>query len=65
MTRKQRLRKLTLDTAKDAAGNFAYYGRKEDEELSREDLEEAFSSGAVTIDDVVAAFRKVLEDNFS
>ncbi len=62
MTRKDRLRKFVLATARDAAANFAYYGRKEDEELSREDLEEAFASGAATIADVVAAFRKELED---
>lgn len=64
MTRKARLRKLTLAAASDAASEFAYYGRKEDEDLSREDLAEAFDSGAVTIDDVVAEFRKVLEENF-
>jgi hypothetical protein len=64
MTRKQRLRKLALDTASDVAGEFCYYGRKEDEDLPLEALQEAFDTGAVTIDDVVDEFRKVVEENF-
>lgn len=63
MTRKQRLRKLVLATASDAASDVAYYGRKEDEDLSREDYREAIDSGAVTIDEIVAAFRAGLEED--
>ena len=50
-----------IAAAKDAAMNFGYYDRKEDEELSVQDLENAIKEGIVTIDEIVAAFRSQLE----
>lgn len=43
---------------------FCYYDRKEDEDLSSEDLNEAFKKGDITIDEMVEKFREGLNDNF-
>ena len=57
-------RDLVLATAEDAAADFCYYDRKEDEDLPQEALKEAIDSGVVTIDEIVGAFRKVLVEAF-
>lgn len=53
---------LILSTIEDLASNFLYYDRKGDEELSVEQLNHAVSSGEITIDEMVAEFRKHLEN---
>lgn len=53
MTRKDRLRKLLHDSVRDAVSNVLYYDRKEDEEMDREDVQEMFTKGWVTADDLV------------
>ena len=50
------LKTKILNCAADAARNFAYYGRKEDEELSPGQLGGAIASGVVTIAEIVEAF---------
>lgn len=59
------MKQLIIDTISDLCGNFLYYDRKEDEELSVEDLNNAVKSGEITIDEMVAEFRKHLEETFS
>ncbi len=60
-TKKEQL----LGSAEDAAINVLVYNRKNDEDLSVEDVEWLFKSKQVTIDELVVAFRKGLEDNVS
>lgn len=55
------LRLAILGKAKDAATNFVYYDRKEDEECSVDDLQNAVAAGVVTWDEIAAEFRKGLE----
>lgn len=49
-------RKTLLAAARDAGADFAYYDRKEDENLSREDVEEALRAGEVTPAELAGAF---------
>ncbi len=53
---------LTID---DLVLNFMYYDRKEDEELSREDLEEAVKNGVITVEEMANRFKSELEKRFS
>ena len=45
----------------DLCRDFLYYDRQEDEDLSSEDIKKAVKIGEVTIDEMVAEFRKNLE----
>jgi hypothetical protein len=54
-----------LDTIEDLCSDFLYYDRKGSESLSIEDLNEAVRTGEVTIDEMVAEFRKHLENTFN
>jgi dTDP-4-amino-4,6-dideoxygalactose transaminase len=58
------MKKLILNTIKDLCSNFLYYDRKEDEELSIEDLNNAVKSGVITVDEMVDEFRKNLEATY-
>ncbi len=58
------MKQKILGTISDLCSNFLYYDRKEDEELSTEQLNEAVKNGEVTIDEMVAEFRKNLENTF-
>ena len=58
------MKEQILSAISDLVSDFAYYDRKEDEDLSAEQLEEAVRSGEITIDEMVSEFRKHLEDNF-
>lgn len=49
-----------LDAVQDLAGDFMYYDRKNDEELSADDIETALENGDITIDEIVEAFREAL-----
>lgn len=55
------MKKLILDEISDLCSNFLYYDRKEDEELSEEELINAVKNNEITIDEMVAEFRKHLE----
>lgn len=57
------MRTKILNTISDLCTNFVYYDRKEDDELSISDLEDAVNSGLITIDEMVAEFRKNLEQS--
>ncbi len=51
---------IILNTLTDVVSNFLYYDRKEDEELGRGEVEEAVDGNEITIDEMVAHFRKHL-----
>jgi hypothetical protein len=53
-------KQVVLDTVADTALRFAVYDRKDDEELSKDELEELVESGVVTLDEIVEAFRQGL-----
>ncbi len=54
-------RQTILNTVSDLTLNFLVYDRKGDESLSRKDLKEAFANGVVTVDEVIALFKKEIE----
>jgi hypothetical protein len=58
------MKQTILDTISDLCSDFLYYDRKEDEDLSMEQLNEAVKSGEITVDEMVAEFRKNLENTF-
>ncbi len=49
-----------LAVASDAASDFAYYERKEDETLPRGEIEAAIEAGEITIDEIVSEFSREL-----
>jgi uncharacterized metal-binding protein YceD (DUF177 family) len=51
-----------INTVKDLCSNFLYYDRKEDEELSEDDLIKAIEDGTVTIEEMVAEFENQLRN---
>ena len=57
MRRKDRIKKTILAAASTAARDFCCYSRKEDEDLSADDIVEAVAEGWITLDQIVAAFR--------
>jgi hypothetical protein len=59
------MKEVILNTIDDLCSSFLYYDRKEDEELSMEQLNEAVKKGKITIDEMVEKFRKNLEDTFN
>ena len=59
------MKQKIFDTISDLCSDFLYYDRKEDEELSIELLNEAVANGEITIDEMVAEFRKHLENTFN
>lgn len=58
------MKQQILNTISDLCSDFLYYNRKEDEDLSMEQLNQAVNSGEITIDEMVNEFRKHLEDTF-
>jgi hypothetical protein len=44
------MKQIILDTINDLCRDFVFYNRKEDEELSGEQLETAVKNGIITID---------------
>lgn len=63
MTREER-RKCIFDTIEDLCGDFLYYDRKEDEELTTDQLEDAVDKKIVTVEEMVDTFRHHLEEHF-
>lgn len=53
-----------IKTIQDLCSNFLYYDRKEDEDLTMEQLNKAVKDGEITIDEMVAEFRRNLEATF-
>lgn len=62
--KKRSIRTIILDAVSDLAMDFAYYDRKKDEDLSRDDLHDAITNNVVTIDEIVNRFRSELLDRF-
>lgn len=54
-----------LNTIDDLCSDFLYYDRKEDEELSFDDIQEAVKSGEITLDEMVERFKNNLEDTLN
>lgn len=58
-------RALIEHTISDMVSDFLYYDRKDDEELSGDDIEDALNAGEITIEQMVECFRKELEEGLS
>lgn len=57
------MKQIILDTINDLCSDFLYYDRKESD-LTFDQLNEAVKNGEITIDEMVAEFRKHLESTF-
>ena len=53
-------KEIAVAIIKDTVADLLYYDRKEDEEMSREDIQRVFDDGLLTIDEAVALFREEL-----
>ena len=49
-----------MEAVDDLVVNLVYYDRKEDEDLSRVDVDEMFKSGDITVEEVIVTFSKEL-----
>lgn len=59
------MKEYILNLVRDKVAQLCYYDRKEDEEgCTREAWDEALADGTVTIDELVAVFRKELETRY-
>ncbi len=56
------MNKKILDAWADCLMDFFYYDRKEDEELSTDDIEKALKSGEVTVKQLVEALENAVSD---
>lgn len=56
------MKSLILDTVSDLVGDFLYYGRKEDEDLPRGEIEKAIKDGVISVDEICEHFKKKLID---
>jgi Mg2+/Co2+ transporter CorB len=59
------MKELILGLIEDLVSDFTYYNRKECEQLSADDLENAILSGEVTIKEIADEFEKQLREEFS
>lgn len=53
-------RQYILNATKDLVGELLYYGRKEDEDLPRGEIEAAIAAGEISADEIAATFERVL-----
>jgi hypothetical protein len=53
---------LFLESVEDLVNNLLYYDRKEDEELTKDDVENLLESGKITIEEVTDHFKLCLKD---
>jgi len=58
------MKETILNTISDLCLNFYRYDRRDDEDLSQEQLIEAVEKGEITIDEMVEEFRKGLIEKF-
>jgi translation elongation factor EF-G len=63
--KRYKMKQTILDVISDLCSDFFYYDRKEDEQLTIEQLNEAVKSGKITIDEMVSEFRRHLENTFN
>jgi hypothetical protein len=54
--RKVDRRRLIEGTTRDLVGELLYYGRKEDEELGVEEIQQAIIAGEITVEDIISVF---------
>lgn len=47
---------------RDLVGAFAYYDRKDDEDLDRDDVRELVRSGEMTIEEMIEVFAKAMRE---
>jgi hypothetical protein len=52
------------NTVTDLVGNFVYYDRKEDEDLSIEDLNKSIGTGETTVKEIVSVFEQALKNTY-
>jgi hypothetical protein len=57
-------RQIIEDVVSDLVGELMYYGRKEDEDLPVNAINEAVESGEISVDEIVDVFRKNLQECF-
>jgi len=55
-------RELILANANDLARDFLYYDRKEDEELTKGEIQEAVEKGEVTKEEIIEEFKRQLDE---
>jgi hypothetical protein len=58
------MKEKILDTIDDLCSDFLYYDRKNDEDLSFEQMDEAVKNGEITIEEMVDKFKQCLEATF-
>ena len=61
LAKNTQMKQMILKTIEDSVTNLLYYGRKEDEELPIGAIERLIEDGDITIDEMVAEFKKSLE----
>lgn len=57
------MKEQILNTIRDLCSNFLFYDRKEDENLTQDDLYQAVNNNEITIGEMVEEFRKNLENS--
>lgn len=58
------MKELILGLIEDLVSDFTYYNRKECEQLSDDELEDAIINGEVTIKEIVEEFEKHLRETY-
>lgn len=58
------MKDLIIANIEDLVSNFLYYDRKEDEDLSVEQLNSAIKSGEITLDEIADIFKSELQRRF-
>ena len=57
-------RQIILDTIEDLCSNFVFYDRKEDEDLSVDELNYTVDNKIITVDEMVEHFKDCLLNTF-
>ena len=52
------------NTVEDLVTGFVYYDRKEDEDLSVEDLNKSIDTGETTVKEIVSVFKQALKNTY-
>jgi hypothetical protein len=55
-------KQIALDTITDLAGDFLYYDRKDDDELSRDDIKNLIKNNELTREEIKKHFNKALDE---
>lgn len=58
-------REIILATVSDMVADFVYYDRKEDIDLSMDDLNQAIKTGEITVDEICDRFKELLKENYT